>query len=166
MAQFTVNTHRLDPYRSFMFQVWVEGQVVAGVSKVSALKRTTEVVKHREGNDVSHAKLSPGLTAHDAITLERGVTYDPVFNDWANQVHSPEGLGGVSLLHFRKDILINLMNLQGVVVRSYKVFRCWPSEYIALPELDANGNAVAIQTLILQNHGWELDTALPEVLET
>jgi phage tail-like protein len=166
MAQFTVNTHRRDPYGNFMFQVMVLGQVVAGVSKVSALKRTTEVIKHREGNDVSHAKLSPGQTAHDAITLERGVTYDPIFNDWANQVHSPEGLGGVSLLQFRKDILINLMNLQGVVVRSYKVFRCWPSEYVALPELDANGNGIAIQTLILQNEGWELDTAVPEVLET
>jgi phage tail-like protein len=166
MAQFTVNTHRIDPYRSFLFQVSVDGQIVAGVSKVSPLKRTTEVVTHREGNSIAHARLSPGLTAHDAITLERGVTYDPVFNDWANQVYSPEGLGGMSLLHFRKDILINLMNLQGVVVFSYKVYRCWPSEYVALPELDANGNATAIQTLTLQNEGWELDPAIVEAAET
>lgn len=166
MAQFTVNTHRLDPYRNFMFHVVLEGLVVAGVSKVSALKRTTEVVTHREGNQVSNAMVSPGMTAHDAITLERGVTFDPTFHDWANQVYSPEGLGGVSLLNFRKDILINLLNLQGVVVRSYRVFRCWPSEYVALPELDANGNAVAIQTLTLQNEGWELDEAVAEVLET
>ena len=127
MAQFTVNTHRFDPYRSFMFQVVLEGQVVAGVSKVSALKRTTEVVKHREGNDVSHAKVSPGQTAHDAITLERGVTFDPVFNDWANQVFSPEGLGGVSLLNFRKDLIIEELNEQGVVAKAYKVYRAWVS---------------------------------------
>jgi phage tail-like protein len=163
MAEFTVNSTRFDPYRSFLFQVVVDGETVAGVSKVGALKRTTEVVSHRPGNAISHQFVSPGLTKHEPIMLERGVTHDPVFNDWANQVYSPEGLGGVSLANFRKDIIINLMNLQGVVVRAYRVFRCWPSEYVALPELDANNNAVAIQSLTLQNEGWELD---PDVVET
>jgi phage tail-like protein len=163
MAEFTVNSSRFDPYRSFLFQVVVDGLVVAGVSKVGALKRTTEVVSHRPGNVISHQFHSPGLSKHEPIMLERGVTYDPVFNDWANEVYSPEGLGGVSLANFRKDIIINLMNLQGIVVRAYKVWRCWPSEYVALPELDANGNAVAIQSLTLQNEGWELD---PDVVET
>lgn len=163
MAEFTVNSTRFDPYRSFLFQVVVNGQVVAGVSKVGALKRTTEVVSHRPGNVISHQFHSPGLSTHEPIMLERGVTYDPVFNDWANEVYSPEGLGGVSLANFRKDIIINLMNLQGVVVRAYKVWRCWPSEYVALPELDANNNAIAIQSLTLQNEGWELD---PDVVET
>jgi phage tail-like protein len=163
MADFTVNSSRFDPYRSFLFQVVVDGLVVAGVSKVGALKRTTEVVSHRPGNVISHQFHSPGLSSHEPIMLERGVTYDPVFNDWANEVYSPEGLGGVSLANFRKDIIINLMNLQGIVVRAYKVWRCWPSEYVALPELDANNNAVAIQSLTLQNEGWELD---PEVVET
>jgi len=163
MAEFTVNSTRFDPYRSFLFQVVVDGLVVAGVSKVGALKRTTEVVSHRPGNVISHQFHSPGLSSHEPIMLERGVTYDPVFNDWANEVYSPEGLGGVSLANFRKDIIINLMNLQGIVVRAYKVWRCWPSEYVALPELDANNNAVAIQSLTLQNEGWELD---PDVVET
>lgn len=162
MAEFTVNSTRFDPYRSFLFQVVVDGQVVAGVSKVGALKRTTEVVSHRPGNVISHQFHSPGLSSHEPIMLERGVTYDTVFNDWANEVYSPEGLGGVSLANFRKDIIINLMNLQGVVVRAYKVWRCWPSEYVALPELDANNNAIAIQSLTLQNEGWELD---PNVVE-
>lgn len=163
MAEFTVNSSRIDPYRSFLFQVVVDGQTVAGVSKVGALKRTTEVVSHRPGNAISHQYHSPGLSSHEPIMMERGVTYDPVFNDWANQVYSPEGLGGVSLANFRKDIIVNLLNLQGVVVRAYRVFRCWPSEYVALPELDANNNAIAIQSLTLQNEGWELD---PDVVET
>jgi phage tail-like protein len=165
MAEFSVNTRRFDPYRTFLFQVVVDGVVVAGVSKVGALTRTTEVVSHRPGNVISHQYMSPGLTKHEPIMLERGVTFDPVFHNWANEVYSPEGLGGVSLLNFRKDIIITLMNLQGVAVRSYKVFRCWPSAYTALPELSANDNAVAIQSLTLQNEGWELDEAVVETAE-
>ncbi len=166
MAEFTVNATRFDPYRSFLFQVVLDGAVVAGVSKVGALKRSTEVVKHRDGASPSFQHNSPGLTSHEAIMLERGVTFDPVFHEWANEVWSPEGLGGVSLRNFRKDLTINLMNLQGVVVRAYNVYRAWPSEYIALPELDANNNAVAIQSLTLQNEGWELDPAVVEVAQT
>lgn len=166
MAEFAVNTHRYDPYRSFLFQVIVDGQVVAGVSKVGALKRTTEVVTHRPGNVLTHQFKSPGLTDHEAIVLERGVTHDPAFNDWANQVYSPGGLGGMSLRDFRKDIMINLMNLQGAVVQRYRVFRCWPSEYVALPDLDANENAVAIQSLTIQNEGWERDESVSEPSES
>lgn len=166
MAEFAVNATRFDPYRSFLFQVVLDGAVVAGVSKVGALKRSTEVVSHRPGNAISHQFHSPGLSSHEPIMLERGVTFDPVFNEWANEVYSPEGLGGVSLRNFRKDLLVNLMNLQGVVVRSYRVFRCWPSEYVALPELDANNNAIAIQSLTLQNEGWELDEAVVETAES
>lgn len=165
MAEFNVNTTRLDPYRSFLFQIVMGETVVAGVSKVGALKRATEVVSHREGNSISHQLQSPGLTSHEPIMLERGVTFDTAFHDWANQVYSPEGLGGVSLKDFRKDIRINLMNLQGVAVVSYIAYRCWPSEYVALPELDANNNAVAIQSLTLVNEGWELDPAVKEQLE-
>lgn len=165
MAEFSVNTKRYDPYRSFLFQLVVDGNVVAGVSKVGALARTTEVVSHRPGNAISHQYHSPGLTSHEPIVLERGVTFDAAFHDWANEVYSPEGLGGVSLKNFRKDILVTLMNQQGVAVRSYKVYRCWPSAYTALPELSANDNAVAIQSLTLQNEGWELDDAVVETTE-
>ena len=108
MAQFTVNTQRIDPYRGFKFQVIWDGEVVAGVSKVSALKRTTEIVSHREGGDVSTPRHSPGSTKYDPITLERGITFDPAFRDWANLVYSTEGDGAVSLANFRKDIKINL----------------------------------------------------------
>ena len=165
MAEFSVNTKRFDPYRSFLFQVVMDGKTVAGVSKVGALSRTTEVVSHRPGNAISHQYHSPGLTTHEPIVLERGVTFDATFQDWANEVYSPEGLGGVSLKNFRKDILVTLMNLQGVPVRSYKVYRCWPSAYVALPELSSNDNAVAIQSLTLQNEGWELDEAVVETAE-
>jgi phage tail-like protein len=165
VAQFTANSTRFDPYKNFKFRVKWDGTYVAGVSKVGALARTTEVVSHRPGNAISHQYHSPGLTSHEPIVLERGVTFDAAFHDWANQVYSPEGLGGVSLKNFRKDILVTLMNLQGVAVRSYKVYRCWPSAYTALPELSANDNAVAIQSLTLQNEGWELDEAVVETAE-
>ena len=165
MAQFTVNTHRFDPYRGFLFQVVMDGNVVAGVSKVGALKRTTEVVSHREGNSISHQIHSPGSTAHDAIMLERGVTHDLEFLSWANSTYNVGGLAGVSLRDFRKDIRINVMNLQGTIAISYKVFRCWVSEYVALPELDANNNAVMIESITCQNDGWELDTDVTEPTE-
>lgn len=165
MAEFTVNAQRRDPYRAFLFQVVMDGQVVAGISKVGALKRTTEVVSHRPGNTVSHQFHAPGLTRHEPITLERGVTHDDTFYRWANTVYSPEGPGGVSLLTYKRDIQINMLNLQGTVVKAFRVFRCWPSEFQAVPELSANENAVAIEMLTLQNEGWEMDEAVTEPAE-
>jgi phage tail-like protein len=166
MAEFTVNSARLDPYRSFLFQVVMEGSVVAGVSKVGALKRKTEVVSHRPGNAISHQYLSPGLTSHEPITLERGLTHDPAFYEWANTVYSPEGLGGVSLATYKRDFQINVLNLQGSVVKTFNVYRAWPSEFQALPELSANDNAVAIEMLMVQCEGWEMDEAVNEPAET
>ncbi len=166
MPQFQVNTQRIDPYKNFKFTVVWDGLVVAGVSKVSAIKRTTDVVSHRHGGDLSTPSHQPGSSKFEPITLERGVTFAREFQDWANLVYSPEGDGGVSLKNFRKDILINLLNLQGTVVRTYKVFRCWVSEYVALPELDGNANAVAFEHIVLQNEGFERDEAVQEVLET
>ena len=166
MAQFTVNATRIDPYRNFKFHVIWDQKVVAGISKVGALKATTEVVTHREGNDLSTGRHSPGRTSFEAIVLERGVSFDPEFQAWANLVYSTQGDGAVSLKNFRKNLTINLKNLQGVVVRSYRVFRCWPSSFTALPDLDANANAIAIQSLTLQNEGWELDPDVVEQAET
>lgn len=165
MAEFSVNTKRYDPYRSFMFQVVVDGNVVAGISKVGALTRTTEVVSHRPGNAISHQYHSPGLTSHGEIELARGVTHDDEFERWANSTYSPQGVGGVSLKDFRKDIILTTMNLQGTPVIAYKIYRCWPSSYTALPELSATDNAVMIQTLTLQNEGWERDEAVVETAE-
>jgi phage tail-like protein len=166
MAQFSVNVHRIDPYKNFKFHVKWDGKVVAGVSKVSALKRTTEVVSHREGGDISTQRHSPGASKFDAITLERGITFDPEFEKWANLVYSTEGDGAVSLANFRKDIYIEMLNLQGTVVRAYRVFRCWVSEFTAQPELDANANAIAFETIVLQNEGYERDESVVEVAET
>ena len=166
MASVSVNAQRFDPYKNFKFRVKWDGKYVAGVSKVGALKRTTEVVSHREGNDVSTPRHSPGRTSFEAIQLERGVSFDPEFQAWANLVYSTEGDGAVSLRNFRKDITINMLNLQGVVVKSYRVFRCWPSEYTALPEMDANANAIAIEMMTIQNEGWELDPDVTEQAET
>ena len=149
MAQFSVNTHRFDPYKNFKFRIKWDGRYVAGVSKVGALKRSTEVVEHREGGDQSTSRKSPGRTKYEAITLERGVTHDPEFEIWANKVwHIGRGLGAeVSLKDFRKDILLEVYNETGQVVMTYKIYRCWVSEFQAQADLDANANAILIQTL-------------------
>ena len=167
MAQFSVNPERFDPYKNFKFRVRWDGRVVAGISKVGALKRTTEVVKHREGGDPSTSRKSPGRTEFDPITLERGVTHDREFEQWANKVWNfGAGLGAeISLKDFRKDIIIELYNEAGQKVISYKIYRCWVSEYQALPDLDANANAVAIQTIKLENEGWQRDTDVAEPSE-
>lgn len=167
MTEFTVNSHRFDPYKNFKFRVRWDGRYVAGISKVSALKRTTEPVKHRAGGDPSSQRLSPGQTTYEAITLERGVTHDTEFERWANKVWNyGSGLGGeVSLKDFRKDIIIEMYNEAGQLAIAYKVFRCWVSEYQALPELDGSASAVAIQTIKLENEGWERDYEVTEPAE-
>jgi phage tail-like protein len=168
MPAFTVNARRFDPYKNFKFRIKWDGKYVAGVSKMSALKRTTEVVKHREGGDPSTSRKSPGRTEYEAITLERGVTHDTEFEAWATLVWKyGAGLGAeVALKDFRKDIIIEVYNESGQLALAYKVFRCWVSEYQALPEFDANANAVAIQTIKLEHEGWVRDTEVPEPTET
>ena len=166
MAQFPINTHRFDPYKNMKFRVKWDGRYVAGVSKVSALKRSTEIVTHREGGDPSTSRHSPSTWKFEPITLERGVTHDPEFEDWAGKVYSVEAGIVLSLKDFRKEILIELLNEQGVIAKAYKVFRCWVSEYQALPELDANGHAVAFEHIVLQNEGWVRDLDVPEPPET
>jgi phage tail-like protein len=169
MAKFTVNAQRFDPYKNFKFRVFLEGktEAVAGVSKVGALKRTTEVVEHREGGDPSTSRKSPGKSKYEAITLERGVTHDVEFEQWANKVwHLGAGFGAeVSLKDFRKNIRIVLYNEAGQPAIAYNVFRCWVSEYQALPDLDASANAVAIQHIKIENEGWERDELLTEPTE-
>jgi phage tail-like protein len=167
MAEFPVNPLRYDPYKSFNFRVKWDGQYVAGVSKVSGLKRTTEVVEHREGGDPSTSRKSTGLTQFDAITLERGLTQDTAFEDWANLVWQlGASLGSeVALKEFRKDVYLELYNEAGQMVIAYKIYRCWPSEYAALPSLDANANAIAIEHIKLENEGWERDASVTEPVE-
>jgi phage tail-like protein len=167
MAEFTVNPDRHNPYGAFNFLVYVDGVVVAGVSKAGPFQRTTEVNRHRSGGDPSTSRKSPGRTEYEAITLERGVTHDQAFEQWANKVWNyGSGLGAESSLKdFRKDITIQVLNEAGQVAIAYNVFRCWVSEYRALPELDANANAVAIQTIKLENEGWERDYSVTEPTE-
>ena len=167
MAQFSVNALRFDPYKNFKFRVKWDGRYVAGISKVSSLKRMTEVVKHRDGGDPSSSRKSPGRTEFEAITLERGVTHDKEFEQWANKVWNfGTGLGAESALKsFRKDLIIELYNETGQLAISYKVFRAWVSEFQALADLDANANAVAIQHIKLENEGWERDTETAEPTE-
>jgi phage tail-like protein len=167
MVEFPANPQRFDPYKNFKFRIKWDGKYVAAISKVSPLRRTTEVLKYREGGDPSTSRKSPGRTEYDPITLERGVTQDLDFEQWANKVwllHA--GLGSeVSLADFRKDIILDFFNEAGQKVLSYKIYRCWVSEYEPLPELDANSSAIAIQRIVLQNEGWERDTSVTEPVE-
>jgi phage tail-like protein len=167
MAEFTVNPTRFDPYKNFKFRVKWDGRYVAGVSKVSPLKRTTEVIEHREGGDPSISRKSPGRTHYDPITLERGVTHDLEFEKWANKVwHYGTKLGAeVSLADFRKDITLEFYNEAGQLAIAYNIFRCWVSEYQALPDLDANTARVAIQHMKLENEGWQRDESVTEPKE-
>jgi phage tail-like protein len=175
MPQFTQNATRIDPYKNFKFVVSWGGQAVAGVSSVSGLGRNTEVVEHREGGDPIGSRKSPGRTTITPITLQRGVTHDQAFEWWANKVwfwsndqqllaQNPNGQN-MSLGDFRQDIIITLYNEAGQKVIAYNIYRCWPSEFEAMPDLDANGNGVAIQKLVLQAEGWERDTSVTEPKE-
>jgi phage tail-like protein len=167
MAQFSVNASRFDPYKNFKFRVKWDGKYVAGVSKISALKRTTEIVKHRNGGDPSSSRKSPGRTEYEDLTLERGVTHDKEFRQWANKVWNlGAGLGAeVSLKDFRKDLIIEVYNEAGQLAIAYRVYRCWVTEFQAQADLDANANAVLIQSLKLANEGWELDESVGEPTE-
>ena len=167
MVEFTVNPTRFDPYKNFKFRLKWDGKYVAGVSKVSPLLRRTEVIVHREGGDPSTSRKSPGETQFEPITLERGVTHDTAFEDWANQVwRLGAGQGAeVALASFRKDVYLEVYNEAGQLVLAYKIFRCWVSEYQALPDLDANASATLIEHIKLENEGWERDTSVTEPKE-
>lgn len=167
MAEFSVNTHRFDPYKNFKFRIRMDGRYVAGVSKVSGLKRHTEVIEWRQGGEPNMTRKMPGFTTFEPVTLERGVTHDPDFENWANKVwQHGAGLGSeVSLKDFRKDLYLELYNEAGQMVMAYMLYRCWVSDFIALPDLDANAPAVAIQSITLVHEGWERDTAVTEPTE-
>ncbi len=167
MAKFTVNPQRFDPYKSYKFRLKWDGRYVAGISRISALTRTTEVVEHRDGGEPSTTRKSPGVTRFEPIRIERGVTHDLEFEQWANKVWNfGAGLGAeVSLKDFRKDVILEVYNEAGQLALAYRIYRCWPSEFQMLPDLDANGNAVAIQSLVLQNEGWERDYEVSEPAE-
>jgi phage tail-like protein len=165
VTQFVVNPYRHDPYKNFKFRVIWDGREIAGISKISCLKRATVPTIHRGGTDPrSSSHLSPGNWKFEPVTLERGVTHDTAFEEWADL--SFRYGGDMSLKHFRKDIVIELLNEQGTVAKRYLVHNCWVSEYQVLPDLDANANSVAIETITLENEGWERDKDTKEPEET
>ena len=159
---FVVNAHRVDPYKNFKFRIIWDGKPVLGVSKAGSLKRTTEVVKHRNGGDNSYDHKSPGRSSYDAITLERGITHDLEFEKWANAVHNFQGDPAMDLAGYKKDLTLEVMNEKGQVALRYHLFRCWVSEFAALPDLDANANAVAIEHMKIELEGWQRDTDTTE----
>ncbi|MBS1912274.1 MAG: phage tail protein [Bacteroidetes bacterium] len=159
---FTKDAKRIDPYKNFKFRVSWDGKTVLGVSKVGALKRTTEVVKHRDGGDNSHDSKSPGRTSYDAITMERGITHDAEFEAWANKIHSWAGDSAMDLANFKKELTLEIMNEKNQVAFRYFLHDCWVSEFTSVPELNANANAVAIESIKIEINGWERDTDTKE----
>ena len=159
---FIVNAHRFDPYKNYKFRVVWDGRTVLGVSKVGALKRTTEVVKHRSGGENSTDHKSPGRTTYDSLTMDRGITHDLEFEKWANLVHPFSGDTAMDLANYKKELTLEVLNEKGHVAKRYFLHNCWVSEFTAVPDLDANANAVAIETLKIELEGWERD---PETKE-
>jgi len=166
MAEFSVNSHRLDPYKNFKFRVKWDGKYVAGLQKCGGLKKTTEVIEWRESSNPNIVRKLHGRTSYQPITLEAGVTHDTAFEDWANQVNSFQGDAAASLVKYRKDVIIELLNEQGATVIAYKVHRAWVSEYQAMPDLDSNAHAVAISSIKIEHEGFERDTGVAEPSET
>jgi phage tail-like protein len=163
---FIKNAKRFDPYKNFKFRILWDSRPVMGVSKVSALKRTTEVVKHRDGGDNSTDHKSPGRTSYDAITVERGLTHDSEFEAWANKVHPYAGDTAMDLAAYKKNLTLEMMNEKGHVVYRYFLYDCWVSEYTAIPELNSNANAVAIESLKIELEGWDRDKDQQEPKES
>lgn len=156
MANAAIEGYRHNPYRTFRFQILINGETVAGLRKMTALKKTTKPVNWRNAGDPTHERKLPGGTSYEAITLEQGLTMDPIFENWANSVNTLDG--SIVLKDFRKDLVITLFNMEGNPAISYKVYDAWVSEYQALPDLDAGTtDAVGIQTIKLEHEGWERD---------
>jgi phage tail-like protein len=157
MTKFSANPTRFDPYRNFKFRVKWDGRYVAGVSKASSLKATTESVKHREGGDPATARKVPGLRKPGTVTLKRGITLDREFERWARraQVDSSGGAPKQALKNLRRDVTIEVYNEAGRLALAYKLRGCWVSEIQALPDLDAKANGVAIESIKLEHEGLE-----------
>ncbi|MGN6105678.1 MAG: phage tail protein [Kofleriaceae bacterium] len=163
---FTKNAHRREPYKAFKFRIVHNNKVVFGVSKVGALKRTTEVVKHRSGGQNSYDYKSWGRTTFDSILLERGITHDHEFEAWANMVATWSGDASANLAEYKRELTLEFLNERGQVAIRYFLHGCWVSEYTAVPELDANGNSIALETLKVELDGWERDPTTLEPDET
>jgi phage tail-like protein len=163
---FVKNANRYEPYKNFKFRIVYNNKIVFGVSKVGALKRTTEVVKHRHGGMNSYDHKSWGRSTFDALTLERGITHDHDFEEWAQMVASWAGDASANLAQYKRELTLEFLNERGQVAIRYFLHGCWVSEYTALPELDANGNHVALETLKIELEGWERDATTLEPDET
>lgn len=165
---FSVNITRFDPYKNYRFLVYFGTGTtpVAGVSKVTGLKRSSDVIEYKSGGD-SLIRKGLGRTKYDPITLERGVTHDTDFEAWANAAQVlDKGAPQTSLASLRQNVRIELLNENGQAVHRYTVYDCWVSEYQAQADLDAGGNAVVLESIKLEHHGWEHDTTLTEPTET
>jgi phage tail-like protein len=164
MPRFAVNSHRQDPYKNFKFRVRfsTSPDPVAGLSKMSPIKKTTEAIEWREADGSSLVRKMPGRTKCEAVTLEAGLTHDRAFLEWAEKVNSPQGDASSSLKDYRREVIIEVLNMQGTKVMSFTLHRAWPAEFQALPEMDANANAVAIQTLKLEYEGFTLEDSEPQ----
>jgi phage tail-like protein len=159
---FVKNAHRIDPYKNYKFRVKWDGKTVLGVSKVGALKRTTQVVPYRSGGENSSDHKSPGRTTYDGLTLERGITHDLEFEAWADKVHPYAGDTAMDLANYKKELVLEVLNEKGHVALRYFLHDCWVSDFTAVPALDANANAIAVEMIKIEMNGWERDKSTSE----
>lgn len=159
---FVVKAHRIDPYKNYKFRIIMDNKTVLGVSKVSALKRTTEVINHRSGGENIHEHKTPGRTTYEAITLEHGITHNTEFEKWASQIHPYENDSTIDLVNYKKDLILEIMNEKGQVALRYLLHRCWVSEFTAVPDLDAHEDDIAIESIKIEIEGWTRDTDTKE----
>ena len=151
---------KFDPYRKFKFRIKIDGKVVAALTKCSALTVSVASTEFRSGEMDAFKQKLPGQVTFEPITLEQGVTDDKTFELWATAMANYMGNKGADSEKtpddFRKDLDIEIYNLNNERVKAYRVYNCWVSKYTAVPDLDAASSDVMIQTLELQNEGIQV----------
>ena len=155
---FTATALTYDPYRKFKFLVKWEGQYVMAVHKVSSITKSIDAIDWRTGGDSNFGAKVPGLTKWEPITLERGLSADAAFQKWMIEVNRYTKAGGQeneAVHNFRKNLQIEMYDLQNDLVMTINVYNAWPSK-LTIADFDAKANELAIEHIELQNEGWDL----------
>lgn len=151
-----------DPFTGFKFRVIVATfSSDIGFQKVSGLKESTEVVEYREGTDPITKRKLPGLTVYDPVTFTRGLSTSHDLLDWRAQVATASSPGdGVPPDGFRRTVTVQMFakGNNDQAVQSWEILKAWPQE-LNHSDLDAEGSAVVIQSMILANEGIRQTTS-------
>lgn len=134
----------IDPWLIFNFLVEIDGITRAAFQECSGFDSTIDVIEHREGGENTTLRKLPGMTKYSNITLKRGITDDTELYDW----HRKTVLGDIE----RKNGSIVLLDRKGEEVARWNFVRAWPTKWDG-PDLNAEGNDIAIETLEMAHEG-------------